>query len=293
MAKGKPHYFAVGLFVIVTAALGLVGTVLLSSDALRSPKYFIETYVDESVQGIEVGTPFKFRGVKVGNVSEIGMVSGEYDTEYMYVMIRVALNDKNLLVDAENLPERIGKQVSEGLRLKMVPQGITGLSFLEADFYPDSSAEPLSIDWEPKYTYIPSIPATLTLVMRSVERIATDLGEVDLKAIGNNIEMISSNLNLTVAHMELVTGHAAGVSDRFIDNASLASEQLPSVSTNLASSMVVLEKLMRESDSDVEDILSNLRYTTDELQGLIRMIRRYPGILLSEPPKDTLRRGDR
>ena len=54
----KPHYFAVGIFVLVSCALGLVGIIAISSDALKSPKYFIETYIDESVQGIDIGTPF-------------------------------------------------------------------------------------------------------------------------------------------------------------------------------------------------------------------------------------------
>ena len=81
--SSKPHYFAIGVFVLTATILGLIGIVLVSQDAMRSPKYFLETYVDESVQGIDVGTPFKFRGVKAGNVSEIALVSSVYDTRKM------------------------------------------------------------------------------------------------------------------------------------------------------------------------------------------------------------------
>ena len=129
--SSKPHYFAIGVFVLAATVFGLLGVVVFSTDAMRSPKYFLETYVNESVQGIDVGTPFKFRGVKIGNVSEIAMVASEYKTDKMYVMVRVALNDSEMLESAGTIPERVRKEVKDGLRMKLVPQGITGLSFLE------------------------------------------------------------------------------------------------------------------------------------------------------------------
>ncbi len=289
----KPHYFAVGLFVLVSCALGLVGIVAISSDALRSPEYFIETYVDESVQGIDIGTPFKFRGVKVGNVSEIRMVSEDYDTAKMYVMIRIAIESKSLLSDTESLSERIKQQVANGLRLKLVPQGITGLSFVEADLYPDSGVEPLEIDWEPKYAYIPSTPAMMTILSRSLERIAGEINEINLGDIGANIESISSNLNLMSQDLREITHHAASSSDEVIDNVVLASSELPNLTSNLTASVMKMEELLNESDRDIDQILVNLRYITEDTRDFIRMIKRHPGILLSEPPKQNLSLGEK
>lgn len=288
----KPHYLAIGIFVLVATALGLIGVVLVSSDAMRSPKYFLETYVDESVQGIDVGTPFKFRGVKVGSVSEIKMVSTEYDTTMMYVMIRVALDDREMLRDAESVPQRIREQVKKGLRLKLVPQGITGLSFLEADYFPETESDPLEIDWEPRYTYIPSTPAMLTLLSRSIEHVTAEVNQLNLKAIGSNVESITSNLNLSVRHVEHITRNVADASDDVVRNVQQASGNLPEVTSNLTASMELVQEMVRDSDRDINQILSNLRYITDDTRELIRMIKRNPGMLLSEPPEQTLGRGD-
>ncbi len=286
--SSKPHYFSIGLFVLVATAIGLVGIVLLTSDSLNSTKYFLETYVDESVQGIDIGTPFKFRGVKVGNVSEIEMVSSEYDTDKMYVMIRVALDSKEMLLDPDTLPERIQAQVEKGLRLKLVPQGITGLSFLEADYFPDTELEPLAVDWTPKYTYVPSTPAMMTLLSRSIERMATEINSLNLKAIGNNVESITSNLNRSVEHVELITRNAAEASGDVIDNVRVASGSLPIVASNLTTSMSTIQELVVESDQDIDQIMLNLRYITEDTKELVRMIKRYPGMLLTEPPKHSL-----
>jgi phospholipid/cholesterol/gamma-HCH transport system substrate-binding protein/paraquat-inducible protein B len=288
--SNKPHYFAIGVFVLAATVLALVGVIAFSSDAMRSPKYFLETYVDESVQGIDVGTPFKFRGVKIGNVSEIVMVSTEYKTEKMYVMIRVALNDKEMLEDAESIPERVREQVKNGLRMKLVPQGITGLSFLEAEYYPDTESRPLFIDWEPKYTYIPSTPAMMTLLSRTIERLAAELDTLDIEAIGNNVETLTSNLSVTVQNIGEITRNAAGASEEVVGNLKVAVADLPSVTSNLNDTVLSLGELVGESDRDVQEILNNLRYITDDTRELIRMLKRYPGMLLAEPPDKNLSR---
>lgn len=286
--SSRPHYFAIGIFVLTATILAGVGVVVFSTDAMRSPKYFMETYVDESVQGIDVGTPFKFRGVQIGNVSEIALVSTEYKTDKMYVMIRVALNDKEMLEDAEGIPERVRKQVRNGLRMKLVPQGITGLSFVEAEYYPDTEARPLIIDWQPKYTYIPSTPSMMTLLSRTIERLTAELATLDVEGIGNNVEAVTSNLNVTVQHIEGITRNVAGASEEVIGQVRIAAADLPSVTSNLNNTLLLLEEMVADSDRDVEQILSNLRLITDDTRELIRMLRRHPGMLLSEPPKQNL-----
>ncbi len=287
----KPHYFAIGLFVLAATALGIVGVVMLSADSMHSPEYFLETYVDESVQGIDVGTPFKFRGVKVGNVSEIKMVSSEYNTTKMYVMIRVALSDKEMLKEAETIPDQIKTQIANGLRMKIVPQGITGLSFLEAEYFPETELQPLEIDWKPKYAYIPSTPSMMTLLGRSVEHITAEINMLNLGAIGQNIESITSNLNESAVHIETITHHVAEVSDEVTENVRLATADLPHASSNLTETITSLQQIVIDSDRDVEQILVNLRYITADTRELIRMVKRYPGMLLAEPPKETFNSG--
>ena len=286
--SSKPHYFAIGVFVLAASALGLIGAVVVSQDAMRSPKYFIETYVDESVQGIDVGTPFKFRGVKAGSVSEIALVSSVYDTRKMYVMVRVALDDRDLMEDEEEWTREVQQMIKNGLRLKLVPQGITGLSFLEAEFYPDTDATPLEMDWEPRYMHIPSTPAMMTLLSRSIERVAAQINTLDLQAMGENVASITSNLNQSAVHIERVTGNVALVSDDVIANVSLAATHLPIVTTNLIESMEMIQGIIADSSYDMDQIMLNLRYITEDTKEFVRMIKRYPGMLLTEPPTKNL-----
>jgi ABC-type transporter Mla subunit MlaD len=274
----RPHYFAIGLFVLAANALLVLGLIVFNSDMLRDPSHFIETYVDESVQGIEIGTPFKFRGVKIGSIHAIKLVSEEYDTEKMYVMIRVALDDRLFRTETPDMLARAQLHVERGLRVKIVPQGITGLSFLDADYYPDKLTEPLKIDWEPRYTYIPSTPAVLTVIGRSIENIMSQINSLDLAGIGNNVETITSNANLTVQHIETITRQAAEVSDDVLKNVQVSSERLKQTVADM-------QQIVGDSDAEIDQIMINLRYVTEEIHELVRMLRKSPGTLLTEPPQ--------
>jgi methyl-accepting chemotaxis protein len=206
----------------------------------------------------------------------------------MYVMIRVALNDKEMLESSETIPERVRRQVGQGLRIQLVPQGITGLSFVEAEYYPGTDAAPLEIDWDPKYTYIPSTPSVMNLLSRTIERMTAELSTLDLKAIGNNVESATSNLNLTVEHVEQIARAAADSSDEVISDVKTAVSELPSITSNLNAAVIRLDSMVGDSDHNIEQILNNLRLITDDTRELIRMIRRYPGMLLTEPPDQNL-----
>jgi ABC-type transporter Mla subunit MlaD len=70
-------YLRVGLLVITGIAL-LVGAVMfLGGNQIRHGRPY-ETYFRDSVQGLDVGAPVKYRGVTIGAVTEIGLTSAVY-----------------------------------------------------------------------------------------------------------------------------------------------------------------------------------------------------------------------
>jgi hypothetical protein len=64
--SAEARYFRVGLFMFV--GIGLIGScaVILGGQGLFQTPVPFETYFDESVQGLEKGSPVKFRGVSIG-----------------------------------------------------------------------------------------------------------------------------------------------------------------------------------------------------------------------------------
>lgn len=176
-------YFKLGLFVIGGVLLLLVVLFALGAGKFFQRTYQMETYINESVNGLEVGSPVKFRGVRVGSVSEIGFVAAKYghkagDYRYVYVLCTL---DRDLFgsMGTKSGHEQAADEVARGLRVRTVSQGLTGQLFLGMDYVDADKNPPLPIDWEPASIYIPAAPSTLSRVEQAVLGISNTLSGLD------------------------------------------------------------------------------------------------------------------
>ena len=78
--ENRGTYLRVGALVVLASA-ALVGLVLFFGGARISSGRAFESYFGETVQGLEVGAAVKYRGVTLGQVTEIGLVSATYGEE--------------------------------------------------------------------------------------------------------------------------------------------------------------------------------------------------------------------
>jgi phospholipid/cholesterol/gamma-HCH transport system substrate-binding protein len=182
-------YFKIGLFVICAIVIGVIGVVVLGGGKFLQKKNIIETYIDASVQGLDVGSPVKFRGVLVGNVEQITLTSVEYSTQRRYVLVRAGISS-NVFKFPLNDPASPSfvAEVEKGLRLRLAPQGLTGQAYLEADYLDPSRNPPLEIDWRPQYPYVPSAQSKITQLSDAVERILRNIEQLDIQRLIGSVE---------------------------------------------------------------------------------------------------------
>ena len=77
----KANYFKLGLFVIGAIAAGIIVLVIIGSGRWFQKRIVIETYFNESVQGLDVGSKLKVRGVAIGEVTRIGFTYNRYQLD--------------------------------------------------------------------------------------------------------------------------------------------------------------------------------------------------------------------
>ena len=168
-----------------------VGFVLfLTADRLGGSARQFETYIRKSVQGLEVGSAVRYRGVSIGRISEVGLVSAEYrrpqgdpfGTAFQLVYVRFAV-DNSRIGETPNIEDA----VKLGLRVRIAAQGITGVNYLELDFVDPERFPPRTVPWEPRYPYVPAIPSTVAQVQSAAEQLLQKLQEADLPALLDNV----------------------------------------------------------------------------------------------------------
>jgi ABC-type transporter Mla subunit MlaD len=208
---GRSIYVRVGLFIIGGIA-ALVGLVWFLGGTQVVHGVVIESYFRESVQGLEVGAPIKYRGVTVGRVTELGLVSAEYGTgnpaqfdrqTYRLVFVRYIVDRARI----GNVPET-AQAVALGLRARLASQGITGLTYIELDFVDPKLYPEQAVPWQPKADYIPSMPSTLSQVQDAAQQVLAKLNKVDVEALTTSIANLVTDLRTEMAtgdvHVALV-----------------------------------------------------------------------------------------
>ncbi|SEP56777.1 paraquat-inducible protein B [Ectothiorhodospira magna] len=326
--SSRAGYFRLGLFIVGAFAATVVILLALGLGALLRPKLMMETYFDGSIQGLDVGAPIKLRGVTIGEVSQISFTYAHYQKELpvadraQYVLVRGWLRPDLLSPSMGDVRQELALFVERGLRVRMTSQGVTGINFLELDFFDTGTFTPVVIDWTPDYLYIPSAPSTMTQFLQYADNIMRRVDRMDVEAILSNIERFTVNLNTLVEEVDTgqlmreLTGTLEQTHDilkrvqGLADSPQLARipEELGQAARNLRrlsespEIQVALEGLIRTLDQlqgtvartddliagheqDITATLDNLRAMTDHLRDLTEELRRHPGAILNRPPE--------
>ena len=179
MASQKTK-FAVGLFVAIGLTLAILVTIWLGMSRFLQKGRFYVTYFDESVQGLDVDSPVKYRGVFTGRVESISVAP---DSKLIKVILKI----------------ESGQKLDENIVAQLKSVGITGSMFVELDQKregePDQSP-PLSFPSE--YPIIASKPSEIKGLIGGFDQILNQIKALDLEQISVKIKATLDNINQTV-----------------------------------------------------------------------------------------------
>lgn len=196
----RANYFKLGIFVIGAVACAAAILLVVGSGRWFTPKLTIETYFDESVQGLDLGSKLKYRGVSIGDVTRITFTHTKYQVDKpifqraRYVLVEAEIQPRLLggRTQAGDLtnPDSAGMEMDRGMRVRLAPQGITGTSYLEIDYVDPATNPVLPIDWKPQHIYIPSARSTLTSFVNAASEIVDRLHNLDIEGTVANLNKL-------------------------------------------------------------------------------------------------------
>jgi len=158
MATTATNHWKLGLLVLVAVGAMVAMLFWLGARRFRRESFPAITYFDESVQGLDVGSPVKFRGVTVGTVSDITIAPDHRHVQVTSDMYVDALVRLGLITHAPKSDEEF---IPPSLRVQLASAGITGVRFVQTDFFDPERYPPTHLPFEPPWNYVPSVPSTL------------------------------------------------------------------------------------------------------------------------------------
>jgi paraquat-inducible protein B len=223
--SAQANFFKLGLFVIGATIVLVLLLLILGSGRWFQSKVSIETYLNESAQGLEVGSKVKYRGVVVGEVTKIGFTYTKYQLDkpmaerLRYVMIEALLLPRLIGGRASGditRPETARMEIDKGLRVRLAPQGITGTNYLEIDYVDPKTNPELPVPWEPDNLYIPSAQSTVTQFVAAATDIVARFQHLDLEGTITNLNrlLVTTNNRIEAIDSAKISQGASRVLDK-------------------------------------------------------------------------------
>lgn len=264
------NYFKIGLFVLLGMAAAFATAVAFGANQVKRETLAYYTYFNESVQGLDLGSPVKYRGVTIGTVARVEIAP---DRRHVQVAAELDMESVRRLGLAETpmneaSPSRFA--VPPELRTQLQSQGITGLKFLALDFFNPETNPPPELPFQTPENYIPAAPSLIKSLEDSLTRAADSLplmaGQISssLKRIDLMLEDLQKD-NLagkTVVTLENVNGAVTDIRDTLkrIDQAKIP-EKAAGTLAKVDAAATRLDAVLRRVDGDNGLVASATRAT--------------------------------
>lgn len=230
--SAKADYFKIGVFILSALTIAILAIVTLSGRKwFKSNVLYWEAYFDESIQGLAVGAPIKYRGVKVGTVDAIDFVGNRYGTQLgkedllrygRFVMVTGSATQAAHLTDEE---QKVAHQsnIAAGLRVRLASQGVTGIVHLEADYLDPRHHPVMAVPWTPQRLYVPSAPSTVAVLESALQHLARDVEKADIHKVISDLDALL--LDITKLVNDSRWPHMAGQVTRILAEMQVTAEQ--------------------------------------------------------------------
>jgi len=289
--NSNPNYFRLGVFVL--AAIGVLIAVILifGGGKIFQRSFMVETYLKQSVTGLDTGAAVRFRGVKVGQVTMIGLSGDMYEKDLpfnqrrQYVVVRMQIFGEKIN------EEQIREFVQNNLRARIKSMGITGVNYVEFDFVSSASATPsLPYAWQPEYPVIPSLPNQVDEIMSGIQKLISAMNNMNIDETQKKLNTLINNINImlagdgkdnegvikTVQELNIILARVAKVTDK---------DELNVLMRELVAATTALRQTITSVQGDTALTMDNIKQASENLNEFSRIMSQSPSSLIwSEPP---------
>jgi len=269
------NYFKLGLFVIISFGLGAAFLIALGAGQFLKTETLAETCFDESVQGLDIGSEVKYKGVKIGTVKNITTPARFYNIQSNYVLVTFSLSEHCYVGQTGKTNAiRIKKAIAEGLSIHLSFKGLTGAAYLEID-YSGLPETPLDITWQPTNIYVPSRKSSIKRIGDALNEILDNLAVIKLSDITTEMQSLLQTLNqkanaLNMAKISVETENLLQEARQTNQTPSttLTSERFTRLIADAQGSFTGLKTIVENAKQPIDNTLKNIEITAQRTKNM-------------------------
>lgn len=285
----KANPALIGAFVLGALALAVIATLLLAGGGWFGERRQHVLYFSGAAQGLQVGAPVVFLGVKVGTVKQIQLGLDAQSHRFLVPVMIEVLPQVVRSRGGEDVDLRdrgtVRQLVDRGLRGRLRLQSLlTGQLYVDLDFHPDKPAAFVALD--PSLSEIPTIPTAVQELTTRLEGFPMDQFLADVAGISAAINRLVSaqatqdlprRLDATLRHLEALAGRfdAQGgpILNEVRDNLAEMNKALRAAQAALARLDTAADRFGDLARAD-SPLVAGMTRASDELAGAATAVRK-------------------
>ncbi len=321
----KANPILIGVFVVSAILIAIAALMVFGASKFFTKTEHLVCYFKSGVNGLDVGSPVKFKGVAIGKVEDILILPSPHDPRKSLISTRLSIDlsktRKNTSGKFYEGKAQLEKQINDGLRAKLKFQSIvTGMLYIEFDFFEEPNTPYKFFNKSDKVMEIPVVESNISDTIKLMEKTLKEVSEVDFKGLSQNLNAIlvtsneklsqidvaklNSNLVATLENVNALTAQAKNQnlpaevkgaladaktffasSDKNIKKLSLDAEQTMQNLNNLIKNANTLIAPNSPLLYDLTLFLQNISSTSSSLKTLVDFLDRNPSALLTGRPE--------
>jgi len=259
----------IGSFVVGAVVLIVAGVLVFGSGKLMKKTDSFVLFFEGSLQGLNVGSPVLFRGVKIGAVTNITI---EADAEDLSIHIPVIIEIEPLKIKlirgerVRDITANLPPLIEKGLRAQLqIGSLLTGQLIIELGFSPDTPAKITGLNTE--YHEIPTIPSALERITDIMKDLPFDKIIDKLLSAVEAIEKLASSPDIpeTLHSLKMAVEDAR----KLLQN---LDSRIDPLAMSIDKTVKEYGKLARDVDGKVEPLASSVDATLKDARKLVRNV---------------------
>lgn len=276
---------AIGIFTVVFGVLLVASIIFFGKFSFNRDKTQFVIYFSDSLNGLDVGSAVKFKGVKVGSVKRIRMQLDGSRAEDLSVPVVIEVDHANTSTPSENLTgEKLDAAILQGLRARLqLTSVVTGLLYVDLDFMPGT---PIILHREAEafgIPEIPTVPSNTSQMMKAVSTILQDLSNAKFSELSAQLKQTAERINRGLAEIEFkkindnvvrLTDSAAGLLEdpelkSAIANTNRLIRNIDELSAGIAAQIDPAAREVKRSLAELRSTLSEINLAVQNFRALV------------------------
>ncbi|NNL77720.1 MAG: MCE family protein [Desulfobacterales bacterium] len=266
---------AIGVFVVGAVAMIIVAIVIFGSGKFFTKTEIYVAYFQGSVKGLRIGAPVVFRGVKVGEVTDILIHANLQDLSIEIPVVFQIEPERFSELAAANRGRRkmVDNLIKRGLRAQLQMQSlVTGQLVINLDFDPDEPVRLLGKvgkDFGKDVLEVPTIQTSMQMLEKTMEEVPLEDLARSIQNSLNGIERIVNSPEITksLTYLRQTLKDVRNLV-RHVD------EKIDPLFGDVQQTLKKVQTLVGDVDRQVDPLATSLTQTSDDARKLLNNVNR-------------------